>query len=497
MRGCAAGASNFGPVARRRTGESGRPRYDAVVVGSGPNGLAAAITLAREGRSVLVREAEETIGGGVRSAELTLPGFVHDTCSAIHPMAAASPFFRDLPLDRHGLEWINPPAAVAHPLDDGSAVVLERSVAETAAQLGPDADAYRRLIGPLVYAWPRLEPSLLAPLVRLPRHPIAMARFGLRAIRSARGLSEGAFAGERARALMAGLAGHGILPLEQAATGAFALVFALTGHAIGWPFPRGGAQRLADALASHLRSLGGEIETGAPVESIAALPPSRAVLCDVTPRQLLTMAGDRLPPRYRRRLLRYRYGPAAFKLDWALDGPIPWRAPECARAATVHLGGTLAEIVEAEQAPWRGEHAERPYVLLAQQTLFDDTRAPAGKHTGWAYCHVPNGSDVDVTERIERQVERFAPGFRELVSARSVLTPADIERHNRNCIGGDIAGGAQNLGQLIARPALRPVPYSTPQRGLYLCSSSTPPGAGVHGMCGYLAAKAALAAKAL
>jgi phytoene dehydrogenase-like protein len=468
---------------------TGMRAYDAVVVGAGPNGLAAAIVLARAGRSVLVREANETVGGSARSAELTLPGFVHDVCSAVHPLAAGSPFFRILPLAEHGLEWVSPPAPLAHPFDDGTAAVLERSVEATAVTLGADAGAYRRLMSPLAADWPLLETALLGP-PKLPRHPLALARFGLRALRPARRLAEGWFEGARARALFAGLAAHSFLPLEKVPSAAFGLVLGITGHAVGWPFPRGGAQRIADSLASYFRSLGGEIETGARVGSIDELPPARAVLCDVTPRQLVRLAGDRLPAGYRRKLERYAYGPAAYKVDWALDGPVPWRAKECARAGTVHLGGTLEEVAASERAAWRGEHAEKPFVLVAQPSLFDPTRAPAGKHTLWAYCHVPFGSTFDMTERIERQVERFAPGFRDRVLARSVMSPANLERHNANLVGGDINGGAQTIRQLLTRPTLRL--YSTPRKGLYMCSSSTPPGGGVHGMCGHAAARRAL-----
>jgi len=466
-------------------------QYDAVVVGSGPNGLAAAIELARAGRSVLVREAAEAVGGGLRSGELTLPGFVHDLCSAIHPMAAASPFFRTIPLSEHGLEWIEPPAPLAHPLENGRAAVLHRSVEETAAGLGVDEASYRGLFGPLAASWGELESALLGPLVRVPQHPLALARFGLSALQPADSFARRRFKGEPARALFAGLAGHSLLPLESIGSASFGLVLGTTGHAVGWPLPRGGSQRIADALAAYLRSLGGEVQTGAPVESLDELS-APTVLCDVTPRQLLRLAGDRLPPRYRRRLERFRYGPGVFKLDWALSGPIPWTAPLCAQAGTVHLGGTLEEIVASEQAPARGETSERPYVLLAQPTLFDASRAPEGKHTAWAYCHVPNGSTVDMTEAIEDQVERFAPGFRERVLARSALAPADLERRNPNLVGGDIGGGSNELRQLAARPVLRRVPYATPLDGVYLCSASTPPGGGVHGMCGYLAAHAAL-----
>ena len=467
--------------------------YDAVVVGSGPNGLAAAITMAQAGKSVLVLEARDTIGGGCRSAELTLSGFLHDVCSAIHPLGLGSPFFKTLRLGSHGLEWIHPSAPVAHPLDDGTAVMVERSLEATAAGLGPDAKAYRRLMGPLVEGWDTLAPDLLAPL-RVPRHPAAMARFAVKAIRSARGLAESRFEGERARALLAGLGGHAIMPLERMTSAAIALVLGASAHAVGWPMPRGGSRKIAEALAATLTALGGEIRTGAVVESLDTLPPARVILCDVTPRQLLKIAGDRLRGRYRRQLERYRYGPAAFKLDFALWAPIPWKAKECGRAGTVHLGGTLAEIAASEAAVDRGEPPERPYVLLAQQSLFDPARAPHEKHTAWAYCHVPNGSTFDMRARIEAQIERFAPGFRDVVLARNVMTPARLQEHNPNYVGGDINGGAQDLRQLFTRPVPRVVPYSTPVPGLYICSSSTPPGGGVHGMCGHHAARAALRA---
>ena len=466
--------------------------YDAVVVGAGPNGLAAAITLARAGRSVLVREAAATLGGGTRSEELTLPGFVNDVCSAVHPLVLGSPFFRSLPLAEHGLELVQPPAPLAHPLDGGDAVLLERSLEETAAGLGADGPAYRRLVGPLVEGWSRLEEAILGPILSVPRHPLALAGFGLQALRPASQLARRRFSGGRARALFAGAAAHSIQAIERAGTSSFALVLLALGHVYGWPVARGGSQRIADALASYLCSLGGEIETGAPVDSLRELPAARAVLCDTTPHELVRIAGDRLPGRYRRSLERFRYGPGVFKLDYALDGPVPWAAPECARAATVHLGGTLAEVAASERAPGRGEHAERPYVLLAQASLFDPTRAPEGKHTVWAYCHVPNGSALDMTERIEAQIERFAPGFRDRILARSALGPAELERRNRNYVGGDINAGSADLRQLVARPALRLVPYATPVDGVYLCSSSTPPGGGVHGMCGHLAARAAL-----
>jgi phytoene dehydrogenase-like protein len=464
---------------------------EAIVVGSGPNGLAAAITLARAGVSVRVIEAADAVGGGMRTEELTLPGYAHDVCSAIHPLGRASPFFRTVPLTELGVEWIESPAALAHPFDDGTAALLERSVAATGETLGADARRYARLLGPLARDCEALLPDILSPLGR-PSQPVAFARFGARAGLSASGLARLAFRGPRARGFFAGLAGHSLLPLSQPATAAFGLVLAMLGHAVGWPFPRGGSQKLAEALAVHLRSLGGEIETGTRVESLAELGDAKAILLDVTPRQFVAMAGDRLPPRYRGRLERYRYGPGVFKLDWALDGPIPWKAEECARAATVHLGGTLEEIAASEREPWRGGTSERPYVLLAQPSLFDDSRAPAGMQTAWAYCHVPNGSTADMTERIENQVERFAPGFRDRIVARSALGPAQFEAHNANLVGGDINGGAADLRQLFTRPVPRRTHYTTPVPGLFICSASTPPGGGVHGMCGMHAARAAL-----
>ena len=467
--------------------------YDAIVVGSGPNGLAAAITLARAGCSVLVMEAEATCGGGMRTKELTLPGFHHDVCSAIHPLGVGSRFFREQPMAEHGVAWISSPAALAHPFDDGTAVLLEGSVAETARQFGADAGAYARLMGPVAASWPKIGDDLLAPL-RPPRHPLLFARFGLAAMQSARGLALRTFREERARGFFAGLAAHSILPLDAPFTASFGLVLGALGHTLGWPLPRGGTGTMADALVAILRSLGGEIVTNAKVESVESLPSAKAVLFDVSPRQLVRIAGHRFPAGYRRKLERYRYSPGSFKIDWALDGPIPWSAPECARAATVHLGPTLGEIRASESAAWSSEPAERPFVLVAQQSLFDATRAPAGKHTGWAYCHVPNGSSADMTGRVEAQIERFAPGFRKLILARHVMSPADFERYNANYIGGDIGGGANDLRQLFTRPVPRLDPYSTPDRSLFLCSASTPPGGGVHGMCGYHAAHSALAA---
>jgi phytoene dehydrogenase-like protein len=438
---------------------------------------------------VLVLEAKETIGGGTRTAELTLPGFRHDLCSAIHPGITASPFFRSQDLD---LPLIEPPAALAHPLDNGSAVLVRRSLDETAAGLGRDAGAYRKLLAPLMDAWPQLEAELLGPVIHLPRHPLALARFSTTGLRSVAGAARSCFETEGARALFAGAGAHSMLPLEHRASASFGLGLLVTAHLGGWPFARGGSQSIADALAARVGTLGGRIETGHDVKSLAELPGSDLVLCDVTPRQLLRLAGERLPSRYRRRLERWRYGPGVFKVDYALDGPIPWRTPEVGEAATVHVGGSLAEIAASERSAWTGRHSERPFVLLAQQSLFDDTRAPAGKHTVWAYCHVPNGSTLDMRPRIDAQIERFAPGFGDRVLACTTHNTSELERENANLVGGDVGGGANDLGQLIARPALRAVPYSTPVPWLYLCSSSTPPGGGVHGMCGHLAARAAL-----
>ena len=466
-----------------------KKQYDAIVVGAGPNGLAAAIELARNGKRVCVYEANDVIGGGARSKALTLPGFIHDTCSAVHPLGVGSPFFKTLPLKSHGLEFIFPAAALAHPFDDGSALLLHQSIEKTSQQLGADAHAYTRLFEPLVRDWEMLAPELLGPL-RFPSHPFAMTRFGLNGIRAAAGFVNSRFKEDRTRTFFAGVVAHSCLSLDRVGTTAFGLVLLTLGHAVGWPIPRGGAQKVSDALARYLKELGGEIITSSRVESIADLPPSRCVLFDVTPRQLVRIAGERFPKSFSAKLSEYRYGPAAFKLDWALDGPVPWRAAECTQAATVHLGGSFAEIEASEAAVWEGKVTDRPYVLCAQPSLFDSSRAPEGKHTLWAYCHVPNGSEIDMTEAIENQVERFAPGFRARILARASTSPAQFENNNANLVGGDINGGAATITQLFARPTLRT--YSTPLDGVYLCSSSTPPGGGVHGMCGYHAARRAL-----
>ena len=467
---------------------------DAVVVGAGPNGLSAAITLADAGCSVLLIEAGDTVGGAVRSAALTLPGFTHDTCSAIYPLTVGSPYLSKLPLDRHGVEWIHAPYALAHPLDDGTAAVLSQKLKDTFASLDPeDVQAWRGLLQPLADMWERLAVAFLGPLKPF-KDPLLMARFGLTALRSAEGLARGKFRGVRARALFAGIAGHSFLPLDLVPTASFGLVLAATGHSVGWPQPAGGAQRLSDALASLLREKGGEIVTGWRVKSLDELPKAGVVLLDLTPAQLLRLGGTRWPESYRRRLGNYRYGPGVFKVDWALREPIPWKAEACRQAGTVHLGGTLEEIAASERSAWDGRESERPLVLLGQPSLFDSTRAPEGSHTAWAYCHVPNGSTKDMTEIIERQVERFAPGFRDVVLARHTLNTAQLEAHNPNLVGGDINGGAATMTQLFTRPVARIVPYSTPDPRVFLCSASTPPSGGVHGMCGHFSAMAAMAA---
>ncbi|HYX06633.1 MAG TPA: NAD(P)/FAD-dependent oxidoreductase [Bacteroidales bacterium] len=465
-------------------------KYDSIVVGSGPNGLAAAITLQQAGLSVLLVEGKETVGGGMRSAPLTLPGFVHDVCSAIHPLGAGSPFFNTLPLEKFGLTFIRPDIAAAHPFDNGEASVLYRSVEDTARSLGMDEQAYKKFMTPLVNDWPRLAAEVLAPL-HFPGHPLRMARFGLKALSSAVGTAR-RFRSDKARGLWAGIAAHSVQPLTSMASSAAGLALMIAGHTTGWPLPKGGANAIANALADYFVSLGGSIQTGFYVESLNQLPEARAVLFDVTPKQLLEIAGERFTTRYTKQLQQYRYGPGVFKIDWALDGPVPFTAPECRKAGTVHLGNSLEEITSAEQQVADGLHPEKPFVLLTQQSLFDPSRAPVGKHTAWAYCHVPNGSQQDMTAAIEQQVERFAPGFRKLIMAKHTMNTTRMEAYNPNYIGGDIGGGNMDIGQLFTRPALRLSPYTTPAKGLYICSSSTPPGGGVHGMCGYHAAKKAL-----
>jgi phytoene dehydrogenase-like protein len=465
------------------------PQAEAIVVGSGPNGLAAAIRMAQAGKRVVVLEAANTPGGGVHSAELTLPGYVHDVCSSVYAMVVCSPFLSQLPLKEQGLEWAFPAVPLAHPLDDGTAVMLHQSLDETVQSLGRDGGGYRRLMGELVSRWQDLMHNAFAP-PGIPRNPLFFARFGLKALRPATSLAKAYFKTERGRALFAGLGAHSMLPLEKLTTSAVALVLAVAGHAVGWPFARGGSQQLTAALVKYLESLGGRVITKCNVESLDNLPPARTVLLDVTPRQLIRMAGGKLPATYRKKLERFKYGPGVYKIDWALHQPVPWRAKVCAQAGTVHLGGTLEEISESEQRPWRGEAPERPYVLFTQASLFDSTRAPAGKHTAWGYCHVPNGFNGSATKAIENQVERFAPGFRDCIAARSILGPAELEQRNPNLIGGDIGGGAGYLSQMFLRPTASL--YKTPLEGVYLCSSSTPPAPGVHGMCGYFAAEAAL-----
>ncbi len=467
-----------------------RRDFDAIVVGSGPNGLAAAILMQQKGLSVLLIEGKETIGGGLRSAELTLPGFTHDICSAVHPLAVSSPFFSKLPLDQFGLEFIYPPIAAAHPFDNGLAAVIKSSILETAALLEADENAYLDLMQPIVRDWPRIAPDVLAPL-HFPKYRFAMASFGLKALTSASHLSK-RFKTEEAKGLLAGMAAHSIQPLTNIATSAEALVLMALAHLKGWPVPKGGSNQIANALAGYFRSIGGKFETNLYIQSLEQLPSAHAVLFDITPKQLLQIAGHKFSSLYKWQLERYRYGMGIFKVDWALDGPIPFTASGCEKAGTVHIGNTFEEIASTEQQSSDGKITEKPFVLLTQPSLFDPTRAPDNKHTAWAYCHVPNGSMTDMTDAIEKQVERFAPGFRERILAKHSMNSVQMEEYNPNYIGGDINGGVIDIGQLFTRPALRWSPYKTSAKGLYICSSSTPPGGGVHGMCGYHAAKRAL-----
>ncbi len=473
-------------------------KYDAVIVGTGPNGLTAALRLAQKGARVQVIEAANTIGGGTRTKELTLKGYLHDVCSAIHPLAVASPFFRQLPLDQFGLEWIYPEIQLAHPLDYGKAALVHRSLEATAAGMGADADAYKKSFGKLLSNWQGLLDDLLGPLPLPLKHPLKMTRFGLQALRSANGWARSHFRETRARAVFAGMSAHSILPLGRPGSAAFGLMLHILAHGVGWPMAKGGSQRIAEALAAYLKTLKGKITVDRKITALEDLPQSRAVIFDLSPVGLIKIAGNMLTSSYRRQLCRYRYGPGVCKVDWALDGPIPWANPDVGRAGTVHLGGTLEEIVKAEKEVWGGKIPEIPFVLLAQHSLFDPTRSPEGKHTAWAYCHVPHNSGRDVSNLIEKQVERFAPGFGKRILARHVFTAKQMEAYNANYVGGDINGGVQDLGQMFTRPALRWNPYRIPLRNnknqprMYLCSSSTPPGGGVHGMCGYHAAETVL-----
>lgn len=464
--------------------------YDAIVVGSGPNGLSAAIVLQQAGLSVLLAEGKDSIGGGMRSGELTLPGFIHDICSAVHPMAVLSPFFSSLPLEKHGLEYVYPSIAAAHPFDDGTAAVLKHDMNETAALLGKDGDAYVKLLQPVVNTWPKIVDGILGPF-HFPKHPLAMAQFGLHALQPATWLAK-KFETEKAKGLFAGMAAHAIQPLSNTASSAFGLVLLAAAHLRGWPAPKGGTAAIAKALSSFFVSLGGKIETNFYVRSLDQLPSAHTVLLDVTPKQLLQIAGHRFSSLYKWQLKHYRYGMGVFKIDWALDAPIPFTATDCLQAGTVHIGNSIQEIAASEQFASGGGHPEKPFVLLAQPSLFDVTRAPQGKHTAWAYCHTPNGSQKDMTAAIEKQVERFAPGFRDRILARHTMNCHEMESYNPNYIGGDINGGIMDIRQLFTRPVLRRSPYGTSAKGIYICSSATPPGGGVHGMCGYHAARKAL-----
>lgn len=466
--------------------------YDAVIVGSGPNGLAAAIALAEQGLSVHVIEAADTVGGGTRTKELTLPGFQHDICSAIHPMAAASPFLASLPLDKFGLEWIEPEIALAHPLDDRPAAAIYKSIDKTIENLEEDGSNYRALFEPFLERWDELAPQILAPFKLLPSSPLLMARFGMKALQPATRLATNTFETVRGRALFGGLAAHSTLPLENLTTSAIGMVLGIAGHVVNWPYPRGGSHAITKSMAAYFESLGGTITTGRKITALSELPRSHIAMLNLTPRQIMDLCNTNLTPEYMRKLNKFEYGVGVFKMDIALSEPIPWNDPACRKAGTVHLGGTLEEIAVSEKASNEGNHPEKPYVLVAQQSLKDDSRAPEGKHTLWAYCHVPNGSTRDMSEPILNQIERFAPGFRDCILEAHTMNTQAMHAYNPNYFGGDINGGRQDITQLFSRPANMFDPYRIPETTMYICSSSTPPGGGVHGMCGYHAAWAAL-----
>jgi phytoene dehydrogenase-like protein len=469
------------------------PEREVVIIGAGPNGLAAAIELARAGKSVSIYEAKETIGGGTRTQELTLPGFYHDVCSAIHPLGLGSPFFKSIPLEAFGVSWIHPEISLAHPFDDGSAAIIQQSLDATMAHLDKyDAKAYSRLMKPFAEHWDELAEDILGPFPLPPKHPFLLARFGLPALLSAEGLAKTIFRSPRTQALFAGIAGHSCVSLDQVMTASFGMVLGILCHAVGWPIPKGGSQSIANAMGKYFESLGGEIFTSHPIERLEQLPSSRVILFDLTPRQVLKIAGEEFSPSYRKELERYRYGPGVFKMDFALSEAIPWTAEECRRAGTLHLGASFDEIKRSEKLIWQNKHSEQPLVLVAQQSLFDSSRAPEGKHTGWAYCHVPHGSDVDMSEAILRQIERFAPDFRDTILASSKMNAVEMSLYNPNYVGGDINGGVQDIWQMFTRPVFRLLPYQTSKSTMYFCSSSTPPGGGVHGMSGYHAAKRVL-----
>ncbi|MGB0930008.1 MAG: phytoene desaturase family protein [Chitinophagales bacterium] len=465
--------------------------YDAIIIGSGPNGLTAAIELARNGLKVLVLERAKTIGGGTRTAELTLPNFHHDYCSAVHPTGILSPYWRTLPLEKYGLEWITPPASIAHPLDGEEAVLMTQSIDETAANLGIDGEAWKKMLRPFLKNPHHLFEDSLKPL-GIPKHPILLARFGLKAMWPATRLANWQFKSHRAKALLAGCAAHSVLPLDMAFSSAIGVMFAVMGHTVNWPVAAGGSINITQALAAYLKELGGEIQTDTFITDFKQLPKAKAYLFDTDPLQVSRIAANELPKSYIKRLQKFNYGPGIFKVDWALDGSIPWADERCLQASTVHIGGTLEEINVSEKAAWEGRHCDKPYLILCQQSEFDKSRAPEGKHTGYAYCHVPHGSTVDMTEAIENQIQRFAPDFKDLILARHTTNTQQLKIYNPNHIGGNITGGANNIAQLFTRPVARLDPYSTPNPSIFICSSSTPPGGGVHGMCGYYAARSVL-----